>query len=242
MISILFLGLLIGMQHAFEADHVAAVASLAARNRSFRGILRDGIVWGLGHSLALLGFAGAVILLDLSAGERLAGWLELAVGVMLVLLGGQVLFRLWRDRVHFHMHRHAGGEAHLHAHSHAGEPRREGAAHGQAPHDHRHPKGLPLRALFVGVMHGMAGSAALVILAASAIGSPALGLGYVALFGLGSIIGMALLSAAIAVPLTYTAKALTWVNRGLQGAVGAATIGLGLVILNDVGGQLGVLP
>ena len=250
MISILLLGLLIGMQHAFEADHIAAVASLAARNRSFRGILRHGVVWGLGHSLALLGFAGAAIALDLAAGERLAGWLELAVGVMLVLLGGQVLARLLRDRVHFHMHRHAGGRVHLHAHSHAGEPRvpdgnrgaEHGADHGRAPHDHRHPEGLPLRSLFVGVMHGMAGSAALVILAASAIGSPALGLGYVALFGLGSIAGMALLSAAIAVPLTYTAKALTWANRGLRGAVGTVTVALGLMILSDVGARLSTLP
>ena len=226
------------MQHAFEADHVAAVASIAARERGLGRILRHGAVWGLGHGLALLGFAGAVIALDLTVGQRLAGWLELAVGVMLLLLGGGVLTRLIRERIHFHSHRHAGGRVHFHAHSHAGE----GCGHRRSPHDHGHPEGLPLRSLAVGVMHGLAGSAALVILAASAVGSPLLGLGYVALFGLGSIAGMALLSAAIAVPLSYTASFLTWANRGLQAAIGTATITLGVIVLQDTGPRLALLP
>ncbi len=234
MISVLLLGLLVGMQHAFEADHVAAVASIAARERGLGRILRHGAVWSLGHGVALFCFAGAVIALDLTVGQRLAGWLELAVGVMLLLLGAGVLTRLVRERVHFHGHRHAGAPIHFHAHSHAGE----GRDHRRSAHDHGHPAGLPLRSLFVGVMHGLAGSAALVILAASAVGSPLLGLGYVALFGLGSIAGMALLSAAIAVPLSYTASFLTGANRGLQAAIGTATITLGLIVLHDAGPRL----
>ena len=78
-------------------------------------------------------------------------------------------------------------------------------------------------------MHGMAGSAALLVLAVSQAASPAAGLGYVALFGVGSMIGMAALSAVIAVPLAVSARSLTWANRGLQGAVGAITIAIGVI-------------
>lgn len=82
-------------------------------------------------------------------------------------------------------------------------------------------------------MHGMAGSAALVVLTATAVSDPLVGIGYVVLFGLGSIVGMAALSMVIAVPLGYTARTLTWANRSLQGGIGAATLVLGLVVMYD---------
>ncbi len=98
-------------------------------------------------------------------------------------------------------------------------------------HDHEHPRGVPLRSRAVGMMHGLAGSAALVVVAAAALSSPLEGLIYVALFGLGSVGGMALLSFAIAVPMRLTANVLTWTHRGLQGGIGCATIVLGGVII-----------
>jgi len=199
MTSVLFLGLLIGMQHALEADHIAAVSSIAARQSSVRRIVVHGAVWGIGHTLMLMAFAGAAIFMDMAIGERLASWLEGAVGVMLVVLGGHLLYRLIRDRVHFHAHRHDGGIVHFHAHSHRGESR----DHEVSPHAHDHPRGLPVRTLLVGMMHGMAGSAALLILSATAVDSPGLGFAYVILFGIGSVAGMAALSAVIAVPISY---------------------------------------
>jgi ABC-type nickel/cobalt efflux system permease component RcnA len=229
--SILLLGLLIGMQHALEADHVAAVASIAARQRSLGRIVAHGAVWGLGHTVTLMAVAGAAVLLGLHLAPALAGWLEAAVGVMLVLLGGQLLLRLWRDRVHFHSHRHADGRAHFHAHAHRDEPVGHDRAHAGMPHNHDHPRGLPWRTLLIGMVHGMAGSAALLVLTAATVADPWLGLGYVTLFGLGSIAGMAALSAVIAVPLGYTARALTWANRAIQGLIGAGTTALGLVIV-----------
>lgn len=227
MAGVLLMGLLLGMQHALDADHLAAVASLAARHRSKRSILRHGAVWGLGHMLTLTLFAGAFVLSERAVGARWAEGLELAVGVMLILLGASVLWRLARERIHVHLHRHGDGPVHLHAHSHAGDPR----AHRQSAHAHAHPSGFPLRSLWVGMMHGLAGSAALVVLAATALRSPLEGLIYVALFGLGSLVGMAVLSAVIAVPMSLTAHLLTWANRTLQGVVGAATIVLGGAII-----------
>jgi len=112
---------------------------------------------------------------------------------------------------------------HFHAHSHAGET----APHVRTAHAHEH--GFRWRTLLVGLMHGMAGSAALLVLAVSQASSPAVGLGYVALFGIGSMIGMGALSTVIAVPLAISARWLTWANRGLQGAVGLATIAIGIM-------------
>ncbi len=227
MVGVLFLGLLLGMQHALEADHLAAVASLAAHNRSKRNIIRHGAVWGLGHMLTLSVFAGVVVLSERAVSASLAEWLEFAVGITLILLGAGVLCRIIRERVHFHVHRHADGQVHLHAHSHA----RDGQPHRLSEHDHVHAGGFPLRSLLVGMMHGLAGSAALVVVAATALHSPLEGLIYVILFGLGSVAGMALLSVVIAVPLSLTANLLNWANRGLQGVIGLATMGLGSVII-----------
>lgn len=233
--TILLLGALLGMQHALEADHVAAVSSIVCRSRSVGRIVRHGVVWGIGHTVTLGAVAGLGLATGLSMGERLSVWLEGAVGVMLVLLGGHVLYRLLRDRVHFHMHGHDDGVVHLHAHSHAGEHRR---GHGFR-HEHAHREGLPVRTLLVGMTHGLAGSAALMVLTATTIRDPLTGLLYVVLFGLGSIGGMAILSALIAVPLTWTASALTAANRWLQGAIGVATTTLGLAVLVRAGTALG---
>ena len=225
MFGILGLGFLLGMQHALEADHIAAVSSIAARRSQVGDIVRHGLTWGLGHTLTLFVFAGAALLLGRTIPGSVARPIETAVGLMLVGLGSHVLWRLWRDRVHFHRHGHGDGTVHLHAHSHAGET----AAHARAPHNHGH--GFRWRTLLVGLMHGMAGSAALLVLTVSQTSSLAVGLGYVALFGIGSMIGMGALSILIAVPLAVTARWLTVANHGLQGAVGVVTVAIGVMTI-----------
>ena len=223
MLGILSLGFLLGMQHALEADHIAAVSSIAARRSEVADIVKHGLTWGLGHTLTLFVFAGAAILVGHAIPEHLSRPLETAVGIMLVGLGAHLLWRLWRDRVHFHRHRHDDGTVHIHAHSHAGET----IPHARASHEHAH-HGFRWRTLLVGLMHGMAGSAALLVLTVTQAPNAAIGLGYVALFGLGSMIGMGLLSSVIAVPIAISARWLTFANRGLQAAVGLVTIAIGV--------------
>jgi hypothetical protein len=222
MFGILGLGFLLGMQHALEADHIAAVSSIAARRTHVGDIVRHGLTWGLGHTLTLFVFAGAALVLGHAIPEHLSRPIETAVGIMLVGLGAHVVWRLWRDRVHFHRHSHDDGFAHVHAHSHAGET----VPHARAPHAHAH--GFRWRTLLVGLVHGMAGSAALLVLTVSQAPSVGVGLGYVALFGIGSMIGMGALSTVIAVPLAVSARWLTFANSGLQGAVGLITIAIGV--------------
>ena len=230
-LSILFVGLLLGMKHATEADHLAAVATLATRQTSLAQTLRQGVAWGIGHTLTLLLFAGVVLALGRVISPTLEQALETAVGVMLVVLGADVLRRLVRDRVHFHVHRHASEQAHVHAHSHRGE-----GPHALSTHRHEHPPARwPLRALAVGVMHGLAGSAALVVLSLESVPSVGLGLGYIALFGVGSILGMALLSVVMAVPLKLSASYLDRVHRAMSALVGILSTLLGGYMVWDIG-------
>ncbi len=229
-LSILVVGLLLGMQHATEADHLAAVATLATRQSSLAQTLRQGLAWGVGHTLMLMLFGGAVLLLGEVISPGLEQALETAVGVMLFALGADVLRRLVRDRIHFHVHRHDRRTTHVHAHSHRGE-----GAHGASAHRHAHARGWPLRALAVGMMHGLAGSAALVVLTLRTIPSVGLGVGYIALFGVGSIAGMALLSMAIAVPLRLSSAYLTRVHQAMTALVGVFSCALGAVMVIEIG-------
>jgi ABC-type nickel/cobalt efflux system permease component RcnA len=225
MFGILTLGFLLGMQHALEPDHIAAVSSIAARRTHIGDIVKHGLTWGLGHTLTLFIFAGVAILIGHAVPGYLARPLETAVGIMLVGLGANVLWRLWVDRIHFHVHRHGDGTAHLHAHSHADET----VPHHCSSHAHEH--GFRWRSLLVGLMHGMAGSAALLVLAVSQVANPICGLAYIVLFGVGSMVGMGALSAVIAIPLAVSARWLTWANRGLQTVVGTVTIGIGAMTI-----------
>ena len=231
MLTWVVLGFLLGLQHALEADHIAAMASIAAGKKGFRPIIRHGAIWGLGHALTLGAFGGAVYALKLTLDARLASGLEFAVGVMLVLLGARLLYVIARDRIHFHTHRHGSGEVHFHAHSHAGDVR----DHAASAHGHAHPNGHWGRSLAVGMVHGLAGSAALVALAAASAPSVPLGLAFMLLFGAGSIAGMALFSAVIAVPLSLTGQTLTWMSRGLQALAGVIAMGIGLHIMAVTG-------
>lgn len=229
MTGILFLGFLIGMAHALEADHLAAVGAMAVGKRNTkRGLALRGAVWGLGHTLTLFAISVAVLLLGFTLTDQVSATLEFTVGVMLVLLGANVLWQMRKKRVHFHVHTHDHGKPHIHAHSHD----HASDAHASDPHDHKHPERFPIRALGVGLLHGAAGSAGLLALVVAATKEPFLALGYVALFGLGSIVGMALLSAVIAWPLGKVETQAKLVHRGLSwGAAGLALyLGVGLMM------------
>jgi len=232
MLSLLCIGFLIGMRHALEADHVAAVASLASNTRSLKSAVRQGAVWGIGHTITLFLFGSMVILTDSIIPENMAQGLEFAVGIMLLFLGIDVIRKMIREKTHFHTHQHGNDRQHFHAHNHKNE-----TVHNPKKHQHKHHAPFPCRALCIGLMHGMAGSAALIVLTLQTVSSPVTGLLYMLLFGLGSIIGMAALSIVIAIPLKYSAKGLTFLHSGVQSVIGLATIGLGSAVIYNIGTQ-----
>lgn len=230
--TILLFGMFLGVRHALDADHLAAVATLVTRSRSMGNTVLHGLAWGAGHTLTLLLVGGAVLAFDLVLPERAALALEVVVGVMLIGLGADVLRRLWR------------GRAHLHAQRPADSGRRPDALPYRHQDDRRDPEPrerggqFPLRALLVGMVHGMAGSAALILLSLEATRSPAWGVAYIALFGLGSIVGMAALSALIAVPLRLTSHHLARTRSGMTAIIGVATVMLGCHVVYQAGGAM----
>lgn len=232
MTGILLLGFLIGMRHSLEADHVAVVATLVTRSNSVKNAIRQGAVWGLGHMLTIMVFGTIVLFLDTVIPEDLALGLEFIVGLMLIFLGADVIRHMLKQRIHFHPHRHADGTAHFHAHAH---PKSESKHHDPAAHQHEHPKVFPFRALFVGLMHGMAGSAVLILLTLKSVESPATGVLYILLFSLGSLIGMATLSVAMGSLFHFAARWATLFQRSLQATVGSATLLLGVAIVYQIG-------
>lgn len=257
MLSLLVVGFLLGMKHATEADHLAAVATLATRRGSWVDALRQGAAWGLGHTAALTLFGGVVMIWGRSIPPRFEQALELCVGLMLLGLGIDVLRRLRRQRVHFHAHGHGDGRVHLHAHSHrdaAATPRdavpdfagrcfvlTTDPTHRSRLHQHEHSAPVLGRALLVGVMHGMAGSAALILLSVAGEPSAMEGLLYILVFGTGSILGMAVLCLAIALPLRASAVALNGLHHGLTACIGLFSAGLGLWVVFRIGVLEGLL-
>lgn len=212
----LALGFVIGMAHALEADHLAAIGTMLRGRDGPRRMALRGAVWGLGHTLSLFVMAVAVLALGFTITGRTEALMELGVGIMIVGLGVRVLVRLRRDRVHIHVHDHDGAR-HLHAHSHADTD----------AHDHSHRATLG-----IGLMHGLAGSAGLLVLTVAATDSMAAALTYVLAFGLGSVAGMAALTAALSLPLSLVERGATWLRTATMAAIGLAAIvvGTGLAI------------
>lgn len=228
MLAFLTWGFLVGLQHALEPDHLAAVGSLASRHRGARALSSAGLFWGLGHAIPLVVVGGAALLAHATVPARFEAAAELMVGVMLVVLGARVLYRLWEHRIHVHVHRHADGTVHAHAHSHK---------HGEAHDAHEHVTGLKLRSTLVGITHGLAGSAALVVMAGTAAGSAWSALGFVLLFSAGATAGMAALGAIVSVPLLRGVVPERG-TRLVHLAVGCLTVGIGVHLVGVTGGAL----
>lgn len=231
----LALGFVLGLRHALDADHVAAVAALGEARDGCRRALVRGISWGIGHALAIGAAGGLALALRSAVPEGLAVLFELAAALMLVVLGALALRGALRDRLHAHAHRH-GGVTHAHLHFHAaphavdaGRPRADDAG-ATAPHAHPHPARVALRPFLVGCVHGLAGSAALSLLVLTTVPTILAGCLYLLLFGAGTTVGMTLMSVALGVPLLMARRRATWVSRGLRAAAGLGSLGIGLAL------------
>src|SRR3989475_8131211 len=181
------LGLLLGFRHAFEPDHLAAVSTLATRQGRLLDACRLGLAWALGHTASVGVVVGAIILFGLHLPDRLWPAADLLVALLLIGLGGTVILRYARGRWHLHVHAHAAGP-HLHLHSHA-----QGTAH-----EHAHPQGDARRSLGFGLLHGLAGSAAILVLLVAAAPTRMAQLAYFGAFAAGTMIRMLAASVSLA--------------------------------------------
>jgi ABC-type nickel/cobalt efflux system permease component RcnA len=219
----LALGMLVGIRHALEADHLAAVAALASRSASLAQRITVAAVWGCGHALSLTVLGGLLLALGTALSEPVARGFELVAALLLIAVGIDVVRRARRQGLHVHAHEHAGGARHLHLHAHAGDARHDPAAH---EHDHADVRRLLPRALAVGGVHGLAGSGALVALSMQSLGSGFGAFAYVVCFAVGSIVGMMAFSVGLSVPLALSGRAVRTAG-GVERVFGAVSIVVG---------------
>ena len=219
--AVLLIGFVFGLYHAIEADHLAAVSAIVSDHKNVLTASIIGGFWGLGHTISLFVVGALVIFVKLQISESTEGYLEGVVGIMLVLLGLNAIRKIFAaEKIHTHTHRHDGHE-HSHLHLHQDE-RAEGSHHRFAP-----------RSVFVGMVHGLAGSAGLMLLVLPSIDSPWVALLYIAIFGIGSIAGMMIMSLLMGLPLYFTAGRFIAVNKGIRFLAGAFSLVWGGLLINE---------
>ena len=233
-LAALVLGFLLGLRHATDADHIVAVSTIATEYRNaWRGIW-VGASWGLGHTTPLL-IVGVVILLFksvvLDQYERVAPFFELGVGIMLVLLGAQVFWNIKRGKMHVHRHEH-DDDPHLHIHGTHGSSEADDA---EEEHGLFRP-GKPffrLKSYMIGIVHGLAGSAAVMLILLPTISSFWAGIGFIILFGLGTVISMSVITLLIGIPFSISGTSGR-LNRMVAGVAGAASLVFGVALISDM--------
>ncbi len=246
------LGFVVGLRHATEADHVAAVSAIVARERTLRGAAMIGAAWGLGHTITLLLLGGTIVVFGLAVPRSVALSLELGVGAMLIGLG------IWNvaSRTRRPAHAHApspGALVFAHAIGTGTGPaphdeRPAGRAHAigarPAPHDERPAASgsarRALRPLIVGSMHGLAGSAAAALVVVATVRSVPWGLAYLLVFGLGTTLGMTALTTVLALPLGSAMRRFRGAESWLRVGSGALSCAIGALVVYQIGFQDGL--
>ncbi len=223
--AVLGLGLLFGLKHATEVDHIVAVSTIVSQHKSIRRSALVGALWGAGHTAALL-ITGAIVLwMRIAIPESVSNWLEFGVALMIIGLGASALWTVLRNRrdVHVHQHTH-DGVSHVHVHFHDRTTQHDRAT---AIHSHAISR-IGLKPMIVGTVHGLAGSGALTLLVMTQIRSSWIGFFYLAVFGLGSIAGMLLMTGLIGLPFILTSRNLTRFHRRVQVTAAVFSICFGL--------------
>lgn len=210
-LSMAFLGFFLGMRHATDPDHVVAVTTIVSRERRVDRASGIGMLWGLGHTATILVVGGAILLFDVVIPPRIGLSMEFSVAVMLVLLGVLSL-----------VHRRDGRR-----HTVDSTPATKGVRWFFSPHQ-------ALRPLAIGVVHGLAGSAAIALLVLATISSAVWGIVYLAVFGIGTVAGMMVITAAISVPFAYTSRRLAGFNRSLGFASGLSSVVFGMFLIYQI--------
>ena len=252
-LPVILLGFLLGMRHATDADHVIAVSTIVGRQRNAWGAALIGSLWGIGHTVTIMVVGGVIILFDVVIPPRLGLAMEFSVAVMLILLGIASLFG-FTTRVTTALtgsnHHDPSANAHAHPHAHSDFVHTHPHGHQAGSHGHEEAEtplsrldralgGIGLyqaaRPLVVGLVHGLAGSAAVALLVLATIRDPLWAVAYLFLFGLGTVVGMMLITAVIALPFAYSAGRFAIVNRYLGLAAGLLSLGVGLFLAYQIG-------
>jgi ABC-type nickel/cobalt efflux system permease component RcnA len=247
-LSILAFGFFLGMRHATDSDHVVAVTTIVSRQRRIGSAALTGVFWGIGHSITLLVVGGAIILFGIVIPEKLGMSLEFCVALMLILLGCLNMRAFKRsvvdvvasaaDRLHQRTHCHGD---YVHSHAHKDDPESHGPSESDVPTARldRQFGGSRFYGIFrpviVGIVHGLAGSAAVALLVLPIIRNPVWAMFYLLIFGAGTIAGMMLITATIAAPISYSANRFRAFNRYVGAAAGVLSLVFGFYLVYQIG-------
>lgn len=204
------LGFILGLQHSFDADHIVAISNLTSKHKSLKKAVLIGGFWGIGHTVTLLIFGTLIIILKISFSQKISLAFEFLVGLMISILGISLLIDTLKNKKHEHIHEH-NGKKHVHIHSHKKDNK----------HKHTH-------SFIVGSLHGVAGSAGLMLVVLQSVNSIYLAILYILIFGIGSIIGMSIISAFISLPFLFSNE--IWENR-MKLINGFFSLGFGIFLM-----------
>jgi ABC-type nickel/cobalt efflux system permease component RcnA len=224
MFAVLGIGLVFGLKHATEVDHVVAVSTIASQQRNVLRSALVGALWGAGHTASLLLVGVVVLSLRIAIPKSVSNWFEFAVALMIIGLGTAALWGALRKRgdVHVHEHTHEG-VSHVHIHFHESETRHK------AERKHSHAVSVVgIKPVLIGMMHGLAGSGALTLLVLTQLDSVWVGFLYLGIFGFGSIVGMLLMSGLIGLPFALTSRSLSSLHHRMQMTAAVVSIAFGL--------------
>lgn len=225
LIAVVGIGLAFGLKHATEVDHIVAVSTIVSEQRSLWRSTIVGALWGMGHTASLVAVGVVVLVMRVTIPDWVASWLEFGVALMIIGLGASALIRSLRKRRDFHLHRHQhDGVSHVHVHFHEHETEHAGPV---PAHSHSISM-IGRRPFLVGAMHGLAGSAALMLWVVAQTNSLITGMIYLGIFGIGSILGMVIMSGLVGLPFVFTSRRLSGVHYNLQTLAGIMSIAFGL--------------
>ncbi len=243
-LAVLILGFLLGLKHATDADHVVAVSTIVTDQRNIWRGLWIGASWGAGHSTPLL-LVGLVILIlkdiVLTQYEAVAPFLEFGVGIMLVYLGASVVWNIWRGKVHIHQHIREGAP---HVHIHATHEARSAHEPTAESHNSFFAFGKPVfrvKSYVIGIVHGLAGSAAVMLALLPTIDSFWTGVGYLLLFSVGTMLSMSVITVVLAVPFVASGGNLM-LNRSVGVIAGALSAVIGVVLMSEIALDVSIMP
>lgn len=218
LLTLLGVGFLLGLRHALDSDHLAAVSTVLAERPSLLASGAVGLWWGIGHTVTLLLVGSIVLAWGIRIPAEFEFIAESGVAVLLLVLGGTLAAKLYRERWHVHSHHHSDGVPHVHFHSHER----------QEDHRHRHWMVQSIRPLFIGMVHGLAGSAALILMILASTKEVWAGLLAILIFGTGSIVGMMLIGLTFSVPIMYSRAISQRFFMTMQGIASCASIVVGV--------------
>jgi hypothetical protein len=245
LLSIILVGFFLGMRHATDPDHVIAVTTIVTRRKSVSHAALIGVLWGLGHTITIFLVGTAIILFSVVIPVRVGLTMELSVGLMLILLGALNLTGALRwigNRFTPAADTPSGGTNQRQTSAGApitSDPIIRPGWRGRTLRD----IGMfqLLRPLFVGIVHGLAGSAAVALLVLTTIQNPWWALAYLLVFGFGTVAGMMVITSAIAMPIAYSGKRFAGFSNVLAIASGVLSVGFGCFLAYQIGIVNGLL-